>query len=69
VLLSYANPSGARRGGQWCRHPHRGGAAPPAPAGRCRLMSGGAPLRIPHAPVILRQPADVTTWSLRVQPG
>src|ERR1700733_837793 len=28
-----------------------------------------APLRIPHAPVIRRKPADVTTRSLRVHPG
>ena len=28
-----------------------------------------APLRIPHAPVIRPQPADVTTCTLRISPG
>jgi len=38
---------------RWCCP---AGAGWPVPAD-----AGAAPLRIPHAPVILRQPADVTT--------
>src|SRR5256885_340815 len=36
------------------------------------LLLGGrvpAPLRIPHTPVIRPQPADVTTYALRINPG